>query len=138
MGGVLSIQQCRPLRNLRQDYAEENAGIARTASLWHIQVPIVFTFRKSILAREAGPSGPTGSAHFSKAIKSLPDSHRLRREPILSIEILSIVALFMQALNMRRATYFYVYVAYHFLVLASEADTVFRSDKHDAPGLHRG
>ncbi|KAK2628739.1 hypothetical protein QTJ16_001842 [Diplocarpon rosae] len=69
---------------------------------------LVFAFGKSILAREVSQSGPTGAAYFARAVEALPDPHRLRQDPILSIEILSMLALFMQAMDMRRAAYDYV------------------------------
>src|SRR5450755_2942484 len=69
---------------------------------------VVFAFGRSILAREAGPSGPVGSIYFARAVEGLPDCHRLCQEPILSIEILCVFALFMQAMDMRLAAYEYV------------------------------
>ncbi|PBP24834.1 hypothetical protein BUE80_DR004218 [Diplocarpon rosae] len=96
------------LARLRSFYRDENAGRKHQAGLWHLKMLLVFAFGKSILAREVSQSGPTGAAYFARAVEALPDPHRMRQDPILSIEILSMLALFMQAMDMRRAAYDYV------------------------------
>lgn len=73
---------------------------------------LVFAFGTSILAREAGKSGPAGAAYFGRAVEALPDPHRLRQDPIVSIEILCMLALFMQAMDMRRAAYDHVCITF--------------------------
>lgn len=99
---------------LRQFYIDRAAGKDRSRELWPIQMLVVFAFGKSILAREAGPSGPAGALYFARAVEALPDSHRLYSEPILSIEILCMFALLMQAMDMRFAAYEYVRINSHF------------------------
>jgi proline utilization trans-activator len=96
------------LIKLHQFFSDIASDLLPYRSLWHIQMLIVFAFGTSILARESSPQGPTGSSYFAKAIEALPDNHRLRHEPILAVEILCMVALFMQAMDMRRAAYDYV------------------------------
>lgn len=110
------------LKNLRRFYSEKNAGQEISTDLWCIQMLVVFAFGKSILAREAGPSGLTGAAYFAKAVEALPDSHRLYQEPILSIEILCMFALLMQAMDMRFAAYDYVRIS--FLVPRSTVELI--------------
>ncbi|CAL3966147.1 unnamed protein product [Diplocarpon coronariae] len=96
------------LGKMRDFYLDEKAGKKHEAGLWHIKMLLVFAFGKSILAREVSQSGPTGVIYFARAVEALPDPHRLRQDPILSIEVLSMLALFMQAMDMRRAAYDYV------------------------------
>lgn len=92
------------LTTLHQFYQNQHS----TSSLWQIKMLLVFAFGTSILARGAGKSGPAGSAYLARAVEALPDPHRLRQDPILSIEVLCLLALFMQAMDMRRAAYDYV------------------------------
>jgi proline utilization trans-activator len=96
------------LVRLRQFYATSTAGMEESTDLWHIQMLIVFAFGYSILAREAGPSGPTGADYIARVVEAMPDNHRLHQTPIISIEILCMMALFMQAMDMRLAAYQYV------------------------------
>jgi proline utilization trans-activator len=96
------------LVRLRQFYATSTAGRQESTDLWHIQMLVVFAFGYSILAREAGPSGPTGADYIARVVEAMPDNHRLHQEPIISIEILCMMALFMQAMDMRLAAYQYV------------------------------
>lgn len=93
------------LRKLHEFYGNRTPGQERSKDLWLIQMLIVLAFGKSILAREAGPSGPTGAAYFARAMEALPDSHRLYQDPIMGIEILCMLALMLQALDMRFAAH---------------------------------
>lgn len=96
------------LRSLHQFYHDLANDMPQTTELWHIQMLMVFAFGTSILAREASPNGPTGATYFSKAMEALPDNHRLRRQPILAVEVLCMLSLFLQAMDMRHAAYDYV------------------------------
>ncbi|KAH7378096.1 fungal-specific transcription factor domain-containing protein [Cadophora sp. MPI-SDFR-AT-0126] len=92
------------LASLHQFYEDQHSQ----SNLWQIKMLLVFAFGTSILAREAGRSGPAGAIYLGRAVEALPDPHRLRQDPIVSIEVLCMLALFMQAMDMRRAAYDYV------------------------------
>ena len=101
------------LAKLRDFYAHENAGKEQITDLWHIHLLLVFAFGKSLLAREVGSLGPTGTIYFVRAFEALPDSHRLCQQPIPSIEVLCTLALYMQAMDMRLAAHDYVCITDH-------------------------
>jgi hypothetical protein len=71
----------------------------------HIQMLVISALGASILSRESSPSGPIGSQYLARAVEALPDYHQLLQEPVLSIETLNIVSLFMQAMDMQVAAY---------------------------------
>ncbi|RDW61368.1 hypothetical protein BP5796_11260 [Coleophoma crateriformis] len=96
------------LDQLHQFYDQNRRGNMPKTGLWHIQMLIIFAFGTSILSREAGPLGPTGALYFSKAMEAMPDCHRLCVEPLISIEILCMISLFMQAMDMRFAAQLYI------------------------------
>jgi proline utilization trans-activator len=96
------------LRKLEEFYTEREAGIEHPTSLWHIQMLLVFACGKSILAREAYSTGPTGISFFQLTIEGLPDFRALQQEPMLAIEILCLLALFLEAADIRSAAYGYV------------------------------
>jgi hypothetical protein len=95
------------LVKLRQFYAVSSAGRQESTNLWHILMLVVFAFEHSILAREVGPSGPLGAVYIARAVEAMPNNHRLHREPVISIELLCMLALFMQAMDMRLVAYQY-------------------------------
>ncbi|KAJ5718839.1 uncharacterized protein N7483_009921 [Penicillium malachiteum] len=99
------------LSRLHQFYTDRNQNSVQPTGIWHIQMLVIFAFGVSILAREAGPLGPTGATYFAKAVEALPDCHQLSQEPVLAIEILSLFALFMQAMDMQLAAHQYIGLA---------------------------
>lgn len=96
------------LDRLREFYAGGSSGEAPKPGLWHIQMLLVFALGRAILAREHFKSGPAGTTYFLRALEALPDIHRLYENPVLSIEILCLVALFMQAIDTGQEAYGYV------------------------------
>jgi hypothetical protein len=119
---------CRPMyhlfdkaafsRKLHEFYQAPKGSTPQPTGLWHIQMLVILALGTSILSRESGPSGPTGSQYYARAIEALPDCHQLLQEPVLAIEILGLVALFMQAMDMRVAAHQYV-------------RTYFKTTRHD-------
>jgi hypothetical protein len=101
-------------RKLHEFYQADTSSTStlQLTGLWHIQMLVIFALGTSILSRESGPSGPTGSQYFARAIEALPDCHQLSQEPVLSIEILGLISLFMQAMDMRVAAHQYVRTYY--------------------------
>ncbi|RMJ16260.1 hypothetical protein CDV36_004088 [Fusarium kuroshium] len=93
------------LRKLRAFYSERTKGRVPDATLWHIQMLLVLAFGKSILSREHCEKGPSGMAYFTHAIEAMPDIRRLYENPLLSIEILCLVALFMHATDLLQESY---------------------------------
>ena len=62
------------MNNLREFYAEKTVQTQRRPRLWHIQMLLIFAWWKSILAREASPSGQMGMNFFAPAIEGMPDA----------------------------------------------------------------
>jgi proline utilization trans-activator len=96
------------MEHLRDFYVAKESGVSRATGLWHIQMLLVFACGKSILAREATPSGHTGMNFFAPAIEGLPDIRALQNEPILAIEVLCLVSLFLEASDIRSGSWGYV------------------------------
>jgi hypothetical protein len=49
--------------------------------------------------------GPSGMSYFTSAIEAMPDIRRLYEDPLLSIEILCLSALFMHATDLLQEAY---------------------------------
>lgn len=93
------------LARLREFYDERTRGVVTNARLWHIQMLLILGFGKSILAREHSESGPSGMIYFTRAIEAMSDIRRLYEDPLLSIEILCLAALFMHATDLLQESY---------------------------------
>ncbi|CAG7566312.1 unnamed protein product [Fusarium equiseti] len=106
MGSLYSIFDSKIfLRRLRSFYDERDRGLVDKASLWHIQMLLVLAFGKSIQSREHSEMGPSGMTYFTRAIEAMPDIRRLYEDPLLSIEILCLAALFMHAADLLQEAY---------------------------------
>ncbi|KAI8724101.1 Zn(2)-C6 fungal-type domain-containing protein [Fusarium sp. LHS14.1] len=93
------------LQKLRAFYSERSKCQVPDATLWHIQMLLVLAFGKSILSREHCEKGPSGMTYFTHAIEAMPDIRRLYEQPLLSIEILCLAALFMHATDLLQESY---------------------------------
>ncbi|RBR23176.1 uncharacterized protein FIESC28_04031 [Fusarium coffeatum] len=106
MGSLYSIFDSEIfLQRLRSFYDERDRGLVDKASLWHIQMLLVLAFGKSIQSREHSEMGPSGMSYFTCAIEAMPDIRRLYEDPLLSIEILCLAALFMHAADLLQEAY---------------------------------
>ncbi|KAJ4138910.1 hypothetical protein NW765_002806 [Fusarium oxysporum] len=93
------------LQRMRRFYDDRDKGLEADASLWHIQMLLVLAFGKSIQSREHSEMGPSGMAYFTLAIEAMPDIRRLYEDPLLSIEVLCLAALFMHATDLLQEAY---------------------------------
>lgn len=96
------------LSNVERFYAEGPHTAEKHTELWHIQLILIFAFGISILAKDVGSSGPRGTEYFARAMEVIPDGHRLAMNAVTSVEVLSLVALFMQSIDMRFGAQQYV------------------------------
>ncbi|KAL1303722.1 hypothetical protein AAFC00_007069 [Neodothiora populina] len=117
------------LRRLRAYYGSVASKQPEEPGLWHIQMLLVFALGRAILAREHFKCGPAGTTYFLRALDALPDTHRLYEDPVLSIEILCLLTLFMQAIDAGQEAYGYIGQALriaiaHGLNRGSEAESV--------------
>lgn len=106
------------IQRLKAFYDERTKGVLLEASLWHIQMLLVFAFGESILSREHSEAGPSGILYFTRAMEAFPDIRRLCGNPLLSIEVLCLASLFMHATDMLQESYVLVSVtpSFYFVV----------------------
>lgn len=81
---------------------------SETPVLWRVQLLLVVAMARLILARGPSELGPPGVAAFLEAMRLLPDIKALYTNQILSIGILSLIALYLQSADMRTAAHVYV------------------------------
>lgn len=90
------------------EFHEKPSEKVRTSKMWYIQYLLILAFGKAFLERPAKSTAPPGSKYFIQAMNLLPNTEAMYREPILAIEILCMVSLYLQSVDMRRSAYSYV------------------------------
>jgi proline utilization trans-activator len=98
---------------LDQYYSESQPNDSE--NLWRVQFFLVVAFGKLFLRRGPSDLGPPGAIDFLHAMKLKPDVLDLWDDPILSIEILCMISLYLFAIDVRSSAY--TFVCYHYLLL---------------------
>lgn len=93
---------------LRKFYANPMA-YATSSPLWYLQYLLVMALGKAFLAQpdSNGDGTPPGSELFLRALSRLPDPSGMNHDPLLSMEILCLLSIYLQALGRRLDAYAY-------------------------------
>ncbi|UKZ69367.1 uncharacterized protein TrAtP1_010375 [Trichoderma atroviride] len=75
--------------------------------LWFVHFLLIMGFGQALLSGSMG-NRPGGSELISRAIELLPNSFGLYQDPILSIEILCCLALYLQSIDHRNSAFLYI------------------------------
>lgn len=75
--------------------------------LWFVHFLLIMGFGQALLSGSMG-NRPGGSELISRAIELLPNSFGLYQDPILSIEMLCCLALYLQSIDHRNSAFLYV------------------------------
>lgn len=94
------------MHNLDHHYSGNQSSEGK--DLWHVQFLLVVAFGKLFLRRGASTLGPPGAVEFLQAIKLKPDVLELWEDPVLSIEILCLISLYLFTVDMRSSAYTFV------------------------------
>ena len=76
--------------------------------LWYTHYLLIMAFGKALLASGAHQRMPMGGLFVSRVLEILPDVNGLYIDPILSIEVLCCLALYLQSIDHRNSAYTYV------------------------------
>ncbi len=76
--------------------------------LWHVQLLLVIAFGKLFLRRGASSLGPPGATDFLRALRLQSDVLDLWDDPILRVEILCLISLYLNTADMRPTAYTFV------------------------------
>lgn len=81
---------------------------ARKERLWYIHFLLLLAFGKAFTSRKDRGRRPPGAEFFTRAIELLPSTVTLSREPIMSVEVLMCLALYIHCIDYRMSAYNYV------------------------------
>ncbi|ETS74126.1 hypothetical protein PFICI_13992 [Pestalotiopsis fici W106-1] len=84
---------------------------ARSSRLWFAQYLLLVALSKGFISTLRIPGTPPGSVYFQKAMSIMPDYVSLTREPLLAIEVLCMVAVYLMSVDMQNAAYGYIHQA---------------------------
>ncbi|CAI7676098.1 unnamed protein product [Penicillium pancosmium] len=92
------------LRHLYEFY-ENSSSKAASSRYWYAQYLLVLAFGKAFLTAR-NPSGtPPGHQYASRAMSLLPDLSGMHEDPLTCIQALSLGAVYLQSIDMRRAAF---------------------------------
>lgn len=111
------------LFNLYEFY-DDAASKVQSNRLWYVQFLMILAFGEAFLAPVRRASNTASwTKYFSRAMSLLPDVTGLWQEPILSIEVLTLIGLYFHSVDMRDTAYVYVSdVSSWAMVVAKPAD----------------
>lgn len=96
------------LRHLYEFY--DNAEVkVQESRLWYVQFLIVLAFGEALLAPVRKVSNAASwTKYFLRAMSFLPDITGLWQDPVLAIEVLTLIGLYFHSIDMRDTAYCYV------------------------------
>ncbi|KAF3019855.1 hypothetical protein E8E14_013454 [Neopestalotiopsis sp. 37M] len=94
-------------------------GLSKVQSsrLWFVQYLLLVALSKGFISTLRIPGTPPGSVYFQKAMSIMPDYVSLSRQPILAIEVLCMVAVYLMSVDMQNAAYGYIHQALSLCVI---------------------
>lgn len=95
------------LRHLHELY-ENTTAKAASSRLWYAQYLLILAFGKAFIVQNSSHEGPAGYQYANRAMSLLPDLSGMDREPLLSIQALTLAALYFQSVDMRVAAFQHV------------------------------
>ncbi|KAH6643502.1 fungal-specific transcription factor domain-containing protein [Boeremia exigua] len=82
---------------------------ARSSRLWCVQFLVIMAFGKALLERPRNHIVPSGFEFFARGMSLLTCVPELQRtEPILTIEVLALIALYMYCIDYKASAYAYI------------------------------
>jgi proline utilization trans-activator len=81
---------------------------AQANRLWFVEYLLVLAFGKAFLSTGHRKDAPSGSQLATRAMALLPDPAKLNEEPMRSVEVLALVALYLQSIDMRVSAFQYI------------------------------
>lgn len=95
-------------RNLDEFYCNASAKV-QESRLWYVQFLVVLAFGEALLAPVRRASNTASwTKYFSRAMSLLPDTTALWQDPLLAIEVLALIALYLHSVDMRDSAYCYI------------------------------
>lgn len=89
-------------------YADATTPKAETEDMWYIQLLIILAFGKAFVGKKTPDKRPPGADLFMRALQLLPCFTQHWDDPMIVIETLCCVSLYLQCLDFRHCAHNYV------------------------------
>jgi hypothetical protein len=89
-------------------YQNERTRHEQMRSLWYTEYLLVMAMGKLIGCLALKPKTPPGNIYFAEALRRLPPLHQLGSHGIIAVEMLCLVALYLQWCDRKHDAYLYV------------------------------
>ncbi|KAF2015671.1 hypothetical protein BU24DRAFT_491888 [Aaosphaeria arxii CBS 175.79] len=89
-------------------FYENPQETVKTSRIWYTQFLVVLSFGKAFVVPFQNRTTPPGFEFFSRAMALLPTIPDLQSEPIMAVELLALISLYMYCLDMRAAAYIHI------------------------------
>ncbi|KAJ5811418.1 hypothetical protein N7474_007719 [Penicillium riverlandense] len=116
--GFLSfmIDESVYLRHLHEFYKDPGAK-ATSARPWYSQFLLVLAFGKVFLTHKNPGGSPPGHQYASRAMALLPDLSAMHEDALTCIQTLSLAAVYLQSIDMRRAAFQHIGQALRYCII---------------------
>lgn len=137
IGSIFAFVQPKHFEDrLVQFYARAPDTSSREDCLVYCQVLLILAFGQMYsLNQWSGTEGPPGFPYFKHALKLLPDIHE--EGSVLFVEVLGLVAYFMQILNRRDAAFLYIGLALRMAISLGLHQEVSNTEMDEIEREHR-
>ncbi|KAH8879811.1 fungal-specific transcription factor domain-containing protein [Thozetella sp. PMI_491] len=98
------VDEASYLRNLHELYQDAPAK-AKSCRLWYAQYLLFLAFGKAFTVNGSCTDGPAGHQYALRAMSLLPDLSALNVDRMLSIQALTLAAVYLQSIDMRISAY---------------------------------
>lgn len=94
------------------EFYQDAASKLASSQLWFMQFLLVLAFGQAFLSqpRSRKPTEPPGAAYFTRAMALMPDYTNLFKDPLLAMEVLGLVGLYLCSIDRTESAYLYVCV----------------------------
>lgn len=101
------IEETTYLESLYELY-ENPVAKASKSRLWYAQHLLVLAFGKSFVSHKRSHGKPAGYAFAARAMALLPSQAEMGPDPLLSVQVLTLAAVYLQSVDMRVSAFQYV------------------------------
>lgn len=102
------------------EFYAKNSPNKRLTDLWHVQFLLVIAFGKLFLRRGASSLGPPGAEDVIRALRLKSDLRDVWEEPVLCVEIVCLMSLYLLTADIRGTAYVFVCITslrYYFVLI---------------------
>ena len=108
LGSTYHLFQKESFMHNLDEFYTTNPTTDGLIDMWHVQFLLVVAFGKLFLRRGASSLGPPGAKDVVRALRLKPDVSDSWQEPVLYVEVLCLLSLYLLTADIRETAYVFV------------------------------